>query len=187
MLRKSGMLVTLFFLMLHLGIAASAAEVTGTIRITLDTNGGEVTLYPVGTPAASGYRLRGTYGGGYIQEKDANSPMLALWLAETQDEGVQRILDADGSACFSNLEAGLYLVKHTDELADEVAAPFLVQLPYQGQWEVDATPTKTKPMEQPKTGQDPGIYFGLAGMLLSATGLLCCSMVMSHRKRIRPQ
>jgi len=186
MLRRSVILFVLFML-LPLGSKAAATEMTGCIRVTLETKGGEVILSRVGTESSGGYRLRGEYGGGYIPEPDALSPMLALWLAENDTEGTVRILDADGRACFSNLEPGLYLVKHRDALADEVTAPFLVQLPCCGEWEVDATPAKTAPMELPQTGQSPELFFGLAGLLLSSAGLLSCGMACERKKKTGPQ
>ena len=183
MLRKIMAMSLALLLVLSLGSRVRAAEDVGSIHITLPPGEGEAVLYRVGIPVPEGYRLTDAYGGGFIQEEDAASQMLALWLAETETEGISRILDADGSATFTRLEAGLYLVKHKDPLADEVALPFLVRLPDGDTWDVAASPF----VEPPKTGQGLGPFLGAAGMLLSGSGLLLC--FMQERRKIikRPQ
>lgn len=175
MLRKVSTLLFSLLLLAGLGRTAAAAEELGSIRITLKSKNGEVVLYHAGIPSQGGYRLTEDFGGGFIKEEDANSPQLAQWLAETAEEGQRRLLDADGSASFSNLESGLYLLKQTDAAAEEeLITPFLVQLPCYGQWNVQANPKTNTTTEPPRTAQGPEPFLGVAGMLLSGSGLWMC-------------
>ncbi len=161
-------------LLLNLGAAAAAAENTGSIRVVLGMEEGEVSLYPVGVRIEGGYLLRDAYGGGFIQEKDAMSAALAQWLVETRGKEVQhRLLDADGAADFSRLEEGLYLLVQTKvQPGYTPISPFLIPIPCGGQWHVQANP-KTE-SEPPSTGQGIEPFLGAAGMVLSGMGLLKC-------------
>lgn len=175
MLRKIGAFLLSVVLLTGLGRTAAAAEETGSIRITMQPKKGEVTLYYVGEPVSGGYRLTEAFGGGYIKEEDANSPYLAQWLGETEVQGIQRLLDADGSAEFSRLEAGLYLLKQTEAAeGEDLTSPFLIQLPYCGQWNIQANPKTGSMTEVPRTGQGPEPFLGVTGMVLSGMGLIVC-------------
>lgn len=177
MRKKWWSLMLLMALLVYLPMKASAAEDSGSVRVTLKRGGGEVTLYRVGEPAEGGYRLRETYGGGFIQYTDANSPALAQWLAETGEEaGVHRLLDADRTACFSDLKEGLYLLEQTQSRSGYYPfRPFLVQIPYDGLWHLSAEPKNTIiQTESPATGQGMEPFVGLLGILLSGTGLILC-------------
>ena len=165
-----------------LGIPVSAAERTGTIRISMDygkngTDGGEVALYLVAEPLDTGYRLGEAYGGGIIRKEDACSPELALWLADRKiADGVLQKLDPQGTAEFTGLEEGLYLVLQTTAPQGwYCAAPFLVPVPLDGQWEVLAYPKNSVLLtESPKTRQRPMPLFAAMGLVLSGTGLYFC-------------
>ena len=75
---------------------------------------GAVTLYQVGTPADEGYRVLDYYGGGTVRYQDAVSDNLAMYYSELAGSGRELLLDVDGQAVFSGLEAGLYLVRQTE-------------------------------------------------------------------------
>lgn len=174
MRRKLVACLASILLIAGLGRTAAAAETVGSLRVNLKSSRGEVALHPAAAPVDGGYRLRDSFGGGFIKEEDAHSPALAQWLAESAESGEYRILDADGSAEFSRLEAGLYLLCQTETGEGETAiAPFLVEIPYQGQWNIQADP-KLDP-ENPRTGQSLQPYVGTMGMLLSAGGLYLCT------------
>jgi len=111
--RKIGSILLAMLLIVSLGRRAEAAEQTGSIRVTLKNGAGAVTLYHVAAPFSDGYVLTEAFGGGFIRASEAHSPYLAQWLAQTAEEGRTLLLDADGSAEFSHLEAGLYLLKQT--------------------------------------------------------------------------
>lgn len=168
---------------LALGLPARAQQTEGSIRVTLQ-NGesvvtdGAVTLYRVGRGAEGGYRLEEDFGGGLIKEQDALSPILARWLWEAAGPGgTALLLDADGSAEFSNLTEGLYLLVQTEASTGyHLMEPMLVQLPCQYQWHVQAYPITPEIIwEIPSTGDTMALPAGLTGLVLSGTGLILCA------------
>lgn len=181
MVRKAMCALLALGLVLGLGSTARAMEEDGAIRITLE-NGqgvvteGEVTLYCVGFPVSDGYRLRKEYGGGIIKAEDAMSSSLGVWLAEMAADGEARLLDADGSAEFSGLEEGLYLVKQSETAEGYCPMEsFLITIPYDGQKQIQAYPKAERILtESPRTGQSPLPILGVIGMVLSGTGLIMC-------------
>lgn len=177
MYRKITIILLSIALLTCLACPAMAAEQTGSIRITLAGQVGEVALYLAGKPVSEGYRLEDAFGGGFVKEEDVYSTALAQWLAESADSGRNRILDADGSAEFSGLEEGLYLLVQTEEDPEAAAVqPFLIPIPCVGQWHVEANPkTGSQDAPIPKTGQPIQPFLGAAGMVLSTAGLLLCS------------
>lgn len=165
-----------------LGLRVMAAEETGSIRVTMEWQeravGGAVTLYRVGEPIPEGYRLAEEFGGGIVRQADAQSPYLAQWLAEMDGgQGISRVLDDRGSAEFSRLEQGLYLLVQTQtEEGFQAVKPFLIELPCQGQWNVQAYPkTQEISTAPPATGQNPVPVLGGIGMVLSSIGLALCA------------
>lgn len=163
-------------------LSASAAETTGSIRVSFDygnepVNRGEVVLYYVAEAFGENYRLTEPLGGGIIRRQDMESAELAQWLAlRAGDGGISRILDADGCAEYVNLKEGLYLL--TQKEAPEgfyFAAPFLIPIPMYGQWEVYAKPKTSELLTQsPKTGQHPTHLIGAMGLVLSGAGIYLC-------------
>lgn len=138
-----------------------AAE-TGSMRVSLGqegqvTRGGSVTIYRVGNAIPGGYRLSEVFGGGVVAWEDVYSVALAAWLAELAEGGTELLLDADGYADFTGLEEGLYLLVQEQATPGYYPmAPFVVELPYQGQWDIQANP-KSEPLPEvnPQTSQDP--------------------------------
>lgn len=169
-------------------IPGYAAVETGSIRVTLKRGqtaltGGELALYRVGEAAEGGYRLEESFGGGFVTMQDALSPALAQWLSEkVTTGGIKRLLDADGSAEFTLLPEGLYLlVQSKPSDGNYVILPFLVAMPYDGEWQIQAYPKVEKvPLDIPETGQSVLPFYGMAGMLFSGAGLLLCGR---NRKR----
>ena len=182
MVKRLAWILTAAVLAAGLGIPVSAAEGNGAVRISMDygenvTGGGEVALYYVAEPLDAGYRLGEAYGGGIIRKEDACSPELAFWLADRESAGgVCRKLDPQGMAEFTGLEEGLYLVIQTAAPQGwYCAAPFLVPVPLDGQWEVLAYPKSSVLLtESPRTGQRPAPLFAAMGLVLSGTGLYFC-------------
>ncbi len=169
-------------LVLSLAVSAAAAEQTGSIRVTLKSGdspmmGATVTLFRVGERCEDGFRLIAAFGGGIVRYEDALSPHLAQWLVQMEgEEGLTRILDADGSANFSRLTEGLYMLVQNSTVEDFFPImPFLMILPYEGQWDVDAYPyTQVIHTENPATGQHPAPILGAVGMVVSGVGLAFC-------------
>lgn len=181
MVRRMVWVLAAAVLVMGLKIPVSAQS-TGTIRISLDYGGdpvnrGEVVVYRVAEPLEESYRLAENYGGGVIRQEDAFSPELAQWLSERRgSEGMRQCLDPEGRAVFSGLEEGLYMIVQTE--APEgwyCAAPFLVSVPLNGEWEILACPKLSLVMtESPGTGQHPAPLVGAMGLVLSGTGLYFC-------------
>lgn len=159
-----------------------AAEGSGSIQLVVKSGdeplvGGTVTLYRVGVPSEDGYQIVDSFGGGFVRHEDALSPHLAQWLSQMEGEpGMTRILDADGSASFSHLGEGLYLLVQNGTVEDFFPImPFLMVLPYEGQWNVQAYPFAQQVYtECPRTGQHPGPFLGALGMVVSGIGLAVC-------------
>lgn len=174
---------------LSLGLSVLAAEETGSIRVTLQSGGraiksGSVTLYRAADAVSGGYILEDSFGGGFVPEEDACSDALAGWLAERAEKGgTPRILDADGSAEFTALADGLYLIVQSEDAAGYYPIKaFLVTLPYEGKRNVETYPKVEKiPSENPKTGQHPAPIIGAMGLVFSGVGLFLC--VDSKRRK----
>lgn len=183
MLRRMWVLLFAAMLLPYLGMQAAAAEETGSIRVTLQSGGeaaadGTVTLHRVGQRVSEGYRIVEAFGGGIVREEAALSPYLAQWLVELEgDVGIPGSLDADGSVEFPRLEEGLYLLVQTEtNEAFLTIHPFLVTLPYEGQWNIQAYPKTQKVVtEPPPTGQHPAPILGAMGMVVAGVGLVLCA------------
>lgn len=169
-------------LVMGLLIPAKAAQALGEIRVMVDfpdgiVGKGAVTLCYVGYPEGAHYRLTDTFGGGLVKREDAQSRNLAQWLAESIGEnGLPRILDADGTAWFSHLEEGLYLLVQSETSADlDDMPPLLIPVPYENQWELVALPQYSVVMTQvPETGDGSRLIPAIGAMLLSTLGLGFC-------------
>lgn len=173
--------VILAGVMLGTAVPGRAAE-WGEVRVALDFADGEVhegavTLYYVGEKRESYYHLIREFGGGLVKLEDARSPALALWLAESADtEGIPRILDADGTAWFSGLREGLYLLVQSEEIPGvDAFAPMLLTVPFSGSWELAAYPQYRLLVTQiPHTADHPAPVLGAMGMVLSSLALVIC-------------
>lgn len=178
MKHKLFVLLTALALMWGMALPTLAAE-TGSMRVSLGqegqvTQGGSVTIYRVGTPISGGYRLSEAYGGGVVAWEDVYSVALAAWLAELAEYGgTELLLDADGYADFTGLTEGLYLlVQEQPTPGYYPMAPFVVSLPYEGQWDIQANPEQEPlPEVNPRTGQSPLPVFACFVMLYSGLGV----------------
>lgn len=156
-------------------VQPAAAVETGSITVDWGCETGSVTLYKVGTPISGGYMLRREFGGGIITDKDVASAALAQWLYEHAEyEGWTMPADEEGQAEYLRLEEGLYLLIQNQPAQGYYAfLPFLVELPYEGQWHIQANPKMALyGEEQPMTGQGLEPFAGGVGMVLSGMGLL---------------
>lgn len=135
-----------------------------------------VALQFVAEEVQGDYRLTEAFGGGILRGEDIHSPELARWLYASAGEGTVRILDADGSALFTDLEEGLYLLTQTEVPEGWFPAdPVLIPIPMDGQWEVQAYPkTAEFLVPPPKTGQQAWPMLGAMGLVLSGMGLYFC-------------
>lgn len=174
--------LTIAIMTVGMVIPAEAAESPGQIRVMLDfedgeVHDGEVTLYRAGKRVGDCYRLEPAFGGGLVKEADARSEALAYWLSETvTGEGEIRILDADGTAWYSGLEEGLYLlVQSSPSEGLDPVPPMLLTVPFSGQWELVALPQyQAIQIPVPETGQHASPLIGAMGMVLSGLALYLC-------------
>lgn len=182
MRRKLVCILMALALVMGQSLHCAAAEETGTIRVTLTreedrTYYGTVALYRVGVPVSGGYRLGSGFGGGFVETEDAQSPALAQWLAERVGtaDGF-RVLDSYGCGEFKDLEKGLYLLVQEDPAEGFYPfMPFLVQLPFEGQWEILTFPKmESVPVVLPETGDTFGVWLHTAVMTVSGLGLMVC-------------
>ncbi len=183
MVRKVALFFCAAVIPVLLAIPAYGAE-GGTIRVKLDpgdlaVTDGEVTLYYVGAPSPEGYRVTEEFGGGLVKAGDALSSRLAQWMSQTTEEnGIQRLLDADGQATFSHLSDGLYLLVQTQSMEGFYPIqPIMVTIPCQNAWTVVVEPTM-RPivvMDSPATGQAFSPLLAAMVMVLSGVGLFLCA------------
>ena len=87
------------------------------------------------------------------------------------------LLDADGTAVYSELEQGLYILVQTERIDGFYPIyPVLIRVPSEEKWNIEISrepvPVVT---EIPQTGQSPIPFFGVLGMIISSTGLLLCT------------
>lgn len=163
-------------LLLGMPLKCLAAE-EGSIRVWLGqegnvVSGGSVVLYEVGQAISGGYRLSEEFGGGAVTWEDSYSMALAAWLAEQAESGGREIqLDADGYGDFTGLTPGLYLLVQGQSVPGYCAIePFLVEMPYEGEWELQANPRMRKlPAVTPETGDN--FFPVLACYAMAASGL----------------
>ncbi len=171
--------------------------VTVTVRIgDTPVSGGSLTLYRVGDIAEDdgnySFTLTESFAASGVSLDDLTAPELAEKLAEHAAgvSGLTKTIGADGSAAFTELELGLYLVVQTEAaLGYSRLTPFLVSVPYQEdgtyRYKLDATvkgelekePTPTEPEKPddptlPATGQLnwPIPVLATLGLLLFAMG-----------------
>jgi hypothetical protein len=179
----SKLLCVLFAAALVMGLAMPvSAQSPGEIRVTLDFGDGEVhdgsvLLCLAATAEGEHYRLTETFGSGLVKREDVVSDALAQWLAEIAiREEKSRILDADGSACFTGLQEGLYLLVQSEEIEGaDPFAPMLILLPSGGAMQLVVFPQQRSVYSQcPQTGQPNTPILGAMGMILSGMGLLIC-------------
>lgn len=182
MVRKAALFLCAAFIPLLLAIPAHGAE-GGTVRVKLDpgdlaVTSGEVTLYYVGVPTAEGYQVTEEFGGGLVKSGDALSSHLAQWMSQaTEENGIRRLLDADGRATFSNLSDGLYLLVQTQSMEGFYPIqPIMVTIPCQNARTILVEPA-LRPivvMDSPATGQAFSPLLAAMVMVLSGVGLYMC-------------
>ena len=174
-------------LLLRGAVPAYAAQ-TGSIRVVPETKppaDSAVTLPHPRVEADGGHRLHDVDGGGQGSRGDPPTLTRASRLPEHEAaEGTTVPFDAEGSATFSNLSPGLYLIKQTGISAgNDAIPPFVIELPYEDIWEITVRPqSMTGAQEPPPTGQEPTPIIAALVLVVSGMGLLG---VAAHTKRKR--
>ena len=176
--KRMMLMVVAVMLVTGMPLRAGAAEETGGIRVTMPSDGaGVLTLYQVGEKTEEGYRILESFGGGVVREEDAVSPHLAKLLVGMATEGgISLTMDKENSAEFNYLGRGLYLLVQSEaEAGASTIRPFLLTIPFEGQWFVHAYPDpKVYYTEIPATGQHPAPILGAIGMVATGIGLAVC-------------
>lgn len=160
---------------LSLALSANAADfnlnATGSIKVHLHDSanpdtviGGALTLYKVADATVADSNLTfvpaGDFAGFGLPLTDLNDPALVTALADyasEQDvEGTEKELSASGTAVYSNLSTGLYLVVQLTTTQEYLpVSPFLVSLPMYdgdaGSWiySIEASPKVQRPDREP--------------------------------------
>lgn len=167
MRKKMFALVLALFLCISTGLPALAVQ-TGSISITMKYEneavpGGTMTLYHVGTAQGSRYVLTDAFAESKVDLSDLASPetaaALAAYVRGHHLAGTTENINEEGKVIFSGLRRGLYLL--VQEKAAEGYSPvnpFLVTIPLDGTYEVDATP-KMDPLK-PDKPDEPGTKTG---------------------------
>lgn len=142
--------------------------------ILVETCGGAVALYRVGSVNGQNFLLSEDYGGETVTFDELLSPNLAAWLDGQSKSGQIKAADLCGKVLFSDLEPGLYLVAHRSAPAGcDPFAPFLLSIPWDGeQWDINI---KLPQSELPPVTEDPanpGAW--MMGVALSMLGLAVC-------------
>lgn len=180
MIRRIGIFLFTFALVLSLAAPVYAGEQLGTVNVSVDSGMTDVTarrlvLFRVGEETDRGYQITEEFGGGLVFREDALSPHLASMLAENPGgSGAFRMVDGDNTCAFTLVEPGLYLLMEEGE--DPVILPCMTAIPCNDSWEVTVRPmAKAAIPENPQTGQHPAPILGAVGMVLSSIGLAVCA------------
>lgn len=204
---------------LPITVSAQAGQAaTGSITVTVKmekpvTFAGSLTLYRAGEVSQAGDSFvptgKFTEWGTSFGDIAANSADLAKDLAEwaakqTNPEGQTRQLTQDNTGTFrvtfDGLEEGLYLLVQKDAATGYHAlSPFLVTIPYHGEYHVDINsktellkePEPTETSEPPGSSSEPGGKLPQTGQLnwpipvlvISGMALFVIGWVLCFRKR----
>lgn len=142
--------------------------------ILVETCGGAVALYKVGTVNGQVFVLDDTYGGDSVTLEDTLSPELAAWLDGQVKSGQIKAPDLYGKVLFPDLEEGLYLVAQRSSPSGSVPfQPFLVSIPWDGdQWHVSIDLEITEQLPRTEDPGNPMLFLWLT--IISLLGLWAC-------------
>lgn len=180
-------------LMLTLCLPVGAAQIRGSLCVTLTAqgkpvSGEQLTLYQVKT---------GSEGGLTPSFRDWDAPMeadaLARYAKEHGISGKTQSTDSAGTAYFGALEMGIYLVVQSERTQDNaVIAPFLVSIPMEigGKeiWDVKAFPKtesvipKPEP-EDPKLPQTGQLKWPAPVLAVAGLGTAGCGWLLTHKAK----
>ena len=154
-MRRWGHGIMAAVLLMVLAIPVSAEAERGTVRVVLspDMAGREVTLYSVAQTSGEESELAGEYETGWTQE-----------------------LSGDGTAMFTGLAKGMYLITLENSLAVVVTLPEA-----DGSWMAEIAPGLV--YIAPETGQPVTPVLWAMGMILSAFGIGIWYEAWHKRKR----
>lgn len=172
-MHRWGVILLLMVPMLwYAALPCRAAEERGTIRVELEPDMADstVVLHRVGGMRAEGLELCDSLGGGYVAGDDLYTGALLRWLAERAEGGTEKRIARDGTAMFSDLEEGVYLLNQEEGSPGYYAMePVLIVLPEaDGSWYAKITPDGEEiQYRAPETGGPVPPVLSAMGMVLS--------------------
>lgn len=164
-----------------IAIPAAASAQRGKIIIQQTNAGvpvsvGKITIRLVGTAIEDGYLIFGKNHNWIIAADEMFFPETALLIRKhTQSEGISMTVDDLGTAEFTDLTAGVYLVTQTEVPEGYVPfSPFLMEIPINGEiWQAEAYPELESILtDNPQTGDHPAPIIAAMVLVLSAFALL---------------
>lgn len=188
-MRRGRMLVFLLAVLLLLPVMRVSAEgELGAIRVTVvpEMEGSGLRLYYVGILTDSGLQLMPEFGGGFVKGQDLQTRELAAWLEELASEGLEKQIGKDGTAMFTGLPEGVYLLTQPEPAKGYYPiVPVLVALPEQdGSWLAQVSPkVELKAYAPPATGQSAAPVLGGVGMVASPVGIGVWHRVWNRKRK----
>lgn len=173
-MRRVGLMILTAVLIPVLMVPVKAEGELGTIRVTVSEEFAESTLLLsyVGIGYGDGLQLMPEFGGGVVTPEDMDTPALLTWLEQQVCDGIVRQVDTAGTAMFSGLPEGVYLLTQKEAApGGEAIAPTLVRIPEKdGTWLAQIIP-RMKGYDLPQTGQPMTPVAAAMGMVISAFGI----------------
>ena len=188
-MRRGGMVLILAAVVLLLALPVSAEGELGAVRVTTaaEMEGSRLRLSYVGILTDTGLQLMPEFGGGVVKGQDLQIRELASWLEGLAAEGLEKQIGKDGTAMFTGLPEGVYLLTQPEPAKDYYPiAPVLILLPEEdGSWLAQVSPKLEKrPYGPPVTGQSAAPVLGALGMAVSGLGMgICCGVRYRRRKK----
>lgn len=186
----------LLLLLLACSVHVQAVD-TGSVTVIMPAAGGSVMLHFVADVTEEGETvLAETFAASGVILTDLHDPKAAEQLAEFARQealpGTTRQIDQDGSAVFTGLQKGLYLVTQQETTQGQLPiCPFLVVIPESGNYAVEARP-KNQPEPEPtqpdsttpETGDRSMVLLipAVACMLFSGLGAGLCLYLYKDRR-----
>lgn len=186
----------LLLLLLACRVQVQAAD-AGSITVIMPAAGGNVTLYFVADVTGEGETvLVDIFAASGVILTDLHDPKAAGQLAEFAYQealsGTTQQIGQDGSAVFTGLQKGLYLVTQQETVQGQLPiCPFLVCIPESGNYAVEARPkTQLEPeptqpdSATPETGDRSMVLLipAVACMLFSGLGAGLCLYLYKDRR-----
>ena len=185
-LRTIAAMLAAWLLLACAALAAGPGSVTVTLRAE-DAGQTTVQLYAVAEPEAGAWRYTEAFSACTVPLTGRLEPLaaeLAAYAGRAEVLCTAATADEKGVVCFAGLGEGLYLLMQ----ADGLFAPFLVTVPLDGDYTVDATPkmtlaptapTPTPAPTEPKLPQTGQLWWPVP--VLAVLGLFCVAIGWRRR------
>ena len=174
-MRRLGLLVILTAVLIPvLAVPVWAEGELGTIRVMASEEFADSTLLLsyVGILCGDGLQLMPEFGGEFVSGEELQTMELLSRLEQQAQEGIQKQVGMDGTAMFSGLPEGVYLLTQRKPApGGEAVMPLLVRIPEEdGTWLAQIIP-RMKGYDGPQTGEPMTPVIAAMGMVISAFGI----------------